>query len=130
MPDATPVYVRVLRGLAISVSIALFAACASAPVPQLELERARDAIARADSAGATDYAPVDYKLARDGVTAGKALIDARKNSDARLTLQRAEARAELAAAKSAGARLRADVQAKEAENANLRRELLGEGQVP
>jgi hypothetical protein len=119
-----------MRGLTIFVCASLLFACASAPVPQLELDRARDAIARADSADATDYAPVDYKLAREGLEAGRALLENRKNEAARLTLQRAEARAELAVAKSNGARLRAEVQAKEGENANLRRELLGEGQVP
>ncbi len=45
-------------------------------------------------------------------------------------LQKAEVRAELAAAKSTAARLRTEVQQKETDNANLRRELLGEGQVP
>jgi len=130
MPDATPVYVRSLRAFCVGALALTLAACASAPVPQLELDRARDAVASAEKAGAGDYAPVDYKLAREGLDAGRALIEARKNSDARLTLQLAQARAELAAAKSAGAQLRSQVQTKEAENANLRRELLGEGQVP
>jgi len=120
----------VLRRLAvISMAVALVA-CASAPVPTQELVRARDAVARAQAAGAADYAPVDYKMAREDLDGGRALIDSREHTMARQTLQKAEARAELATAKSNAARLRAEVQAKETDNANLRRELLGEGQVP
>ena len=130
MPDATPVYVTALRRLALILLAALLGACASAPVPTLELDRARDALARAEKAGAADYAPVDYKMAREGVDGGRALIETRDHSVARLVLQKAEVRAELAAAKSTAARLRTEVQQKETENANLRRELLGEGQVP
>ena len=130
MPDATPVYVTALRRLALILLAALLGACASAPVPTLELDRARDALARAEKAGAADYAPVDYKMAREGVDGGRALIETRDHSVARLVLQKAEVRAELAAVKSTAARLRTEVQQKETENANLRRELLGEGQVP
>ena len=130
MPDATPVYVTALRRLALILLAALLGACASAPVPTLELDRARDALARAEKAGAADYEPVDYKMAREGVDGGRALIETRDHSVARLVLQKAEVRAELAAVKSTAARLRTEVQQKETENASLRRELLGEGQVP
>ncbi len=119
-----------MRRLALLLLAALLGACASAPVPTLELDRARDALARAEKAGAADYAPVDYKMAREGVDGGRALIETRDHSIARLTLQKAEVRAELATVKSTAARLRTEVQQKETENANLRRELLGEGQVP
>lgn len=112
-----------------SLALAL-AACASAPAPTTELVRARDAVARAQAAGAADYAPVDYKMAREGLDDGRALIESRDHTLAQQALQNAEVRAELATAKSNAARLRAEVQAKETENANLRRELLGEGQVP
>ena len=130
MPDATPVYVTVIRRLAAVSLILLLGACASAPVPSLELNRARDAVGRAQTAGAADYAPVDYKMAREGLDSGRALITQREHTAAKQTLQKAEIRAELATVKSNAARLRAEVQVKETENANLRRELLGEGQVP
>ena len=130
MPDATPVYVTLLRRLSLPLLTALLLGCASAPVPTLELDRARDALARAENAGAADYAPVDYKMAREDLDAGRALVEERKHSVAKQILQKAEVRAELATAKSNSARLRAEVKAKETENANLRRELLGEGQVP
>ena len=130
MPDATPVYVTVIRRLAAVSLILLLGACASAPVPSLELNRARDAVGRAQTAGAADYAPVDYKMAREGLDSGRALITQREHTAAKQALQKAEIRAELATVKSNAARLRAEVQVKETENANLRRELLGEGQVP
>lgn len=119
-----------MRRLALILAAALLGACASAPAPTVELDRARDALARAERAGAADYAPVDFKMAREGVDGGRALIETRDHSVARMLLQKAEVRAELAATKSAAARLRTEVQRKETENANLRRELLGEGQVP
>lgn len=119
-----------MRRLALVSLVALLGACASAPVPSMELSRARDALARAQTAGAADYAPVDYKMAREGLDAGRALMNQRENTAARQELQKAEVRAELATMKSNAARLRAEVQVKETENANLRRELLGEGQVP
>ena len=130
MPDATPVYVTAIRRLALVSLMALLGACASAPVPSLELNRARDAVARAQTAGAADYAPVDYKMAREGLDGGRALITQREHTAAKQTLQKAEIRAELAIMKSTAARLRAEVQVKESENVDLRRELLGEGQVP
>jgi len=105
-------------------------ACASVPPPSLELSRARDAVEQARSVGAEDYAPVDYRLAREALDSGRAQIEARDHEDARQSLQVAAARAELAAAKSQSARLRAEVAAKEIENSKLRRELLGEGQLP
>lgn len=130
MPDATPVFVTLLRRLGVFSVAVVLGACASAPVPQLELDRARDALARAQTAGAADYAPVDYKMAREALDGGRVLIESREHTEARQMLQKAEVRADLATAKSNAARLRADVQAKETDNANLRRELLGEGQVP
>jgi len=104
--------------------------CASTPVPSVELTRAREAVERAQSEGAADFAPVDYRMARDALDRGRAQIESRDNSAAQESLQLAQARGELAAAKSVGARLRADVATKEAENQRLRRELLSEGQVP
>lgn len=119
-----------MRRLTLWSLVALQAACASVPAPTTELVRARDAVARAQAAGAADYAPVDYKMAREGLDDGRELISTREHELARQELQKAEVRAELATAKSNAARLRAEVQAKETENANLRRELLGEGQLP
>jgi hypothetical protein len=130
MPDATPVYVTLLRRLAALSLAFMLAACASAPAPTLELGRARDAVTRAQAAGAADLAPVDYRMAREGLDSGRALIEQREHTAARNALQKAEVRADLAAAKSNAARLRGEVQAKETDNANLRRELLGEGQLP
>ena len=120
----------ILRQFVMFALILSLSACASAPAPTLELDRARSALSRAEQSGAQDYAPVDYSMAREAVDQGRALIDKRENTAARQTLQVAEIRAELATAKSTAAKLRGEVQDKESENANLRRELLGEGRVP
>lgn len=120
----------ILRQLLLLALVVAVTACASAPAPTLELDRARSALSRAEQSGAPDFAPVDYSMARESLDAGRALIDKRENTAARQILRVAEVRAELATAKSTAAKLRGEVQAKESENANLRRELLGEGRVP
>ncbi|GMU44888.1 MAG: DUF4398 domain-containing protein [Xanthomonadales bacterium] len=117
------------RGAPLLAALTL-AACASAPPPTAELGRAREALGRAESAGAGELAPVDYKMARESFDGGRALIDERENAAAKEFLQKAEVRAELALAKATAARLRNEVQKQEAENQALRRELLGEGQRP
>lgn len=127
MHDVTPKILRVVTRGALLPALALLSACASVPAPQLELDRARSALAAAEAAGAAESAPVDLRLAREEVDGASSLIAARKNEQAQRLLIIAEARAELASAKSAGARLRAEVQVKEQDNAQLRRELLGEG---
>jgi hypothetical protein len=127
MHDVTTKFLRAVRPAALLAVTAALAACASVPAPQLELDRARSALSAAEAAGAAESAPVDLRLAREEVDGASTLIAARKNEQAQRLLIIAEARAELASAKSAGARLRAEVQAKEQENAQLRRELLGEG---
>lgn len=118
---------RRIAGLLCALALA---ACASTPPPTVELGRAREALGRAEGAGAGELAPVDYRMARERFDGGRALIDARENAAARESLQKAEVRAELALAKANAARLRNEVQKKEAENQALRRELLGEGQRP
>lgn len=120
----------ILRPFVILTLVLALGACASAPAPTLELDRARSALSRAEHSGAADYAPVEFSMAREGVDAARSLIDKREHTAARETLQVAEIRADLAAAKSVAAQLRGEVQDKERENANLRRELLGEGKVP
>lgn len=130
MPDATPVYETDPRHALLALLLLSLSACASVPPPSLELTRAREAVENARTEGAPDYAPVDYRLAREALENGRAQIESRDHEDARQSLQLAQARAELAAAKSQGARLRAEVAAKESENLKLRRDLLGEGQVP
>lgn len=129
MQDATSVYQRAPL-LLLGASLLLLSACASTPPPTMELERARAALVRAEQANADTHAPVDYRMAREGLQQAQTLMDQRKHEPAQRALQRAEARAELAASKGVGARLRAEVKAKEDENTALRRELLGGGQRP
>jgi hypothetical protein len=114
---------RRIAGLGAALCLA---ACASTPPPQLELERARNAITAAERVGAAELAPVDYRMAGEALDQGRALIEQRENAAAKWRLELAQARAELAASKAEGARLRGQVQAKEADNLRLRRELLGE----
>ncbi|NWC94845.1 MULTISPECIES: DUF4398 domain-containing protein [unclassified Pseudomonas] len=49
------------------VTAATLSACASAPIPTDQISLAKDAVNRAVSAGATEYAPLQMKTAQDKV---------------------------------------------------------------
>ncbi len=106
-------------------SILVLNACASTPVPQLELDRAVAAIATAERANAADLAPVDFRIAGEDLSRARILLAEREHLAAKRRLELTAARAELAASKATSARLRGEVQSKEAAIAKLRRELLG-----
>ena len=106
---------------------ALLAACASGPPPREALRSAAVALERAEAARAADFAPMDLDFARRQYAAASAAVEERDASRAhRLALQ-AELNAELAAAKSRAAAARAELQRLGNENAQLRRDLLGDG---
>ena len=106
---------------------ALLAGCASGPPPRDALAAAEAALARAESAGAADFAPMDLDFARRQYSAASAALEDRDQSLAHRLAVQAELNAELAAAKSRAAAARSEVQRLTTENATLRRDLLGDG---
>jgi hypothetical protein len=120
------------RRLAVTVALsfataALLAGCASTPPPTSEVAAAEAAILTARSARAHDFAPLELNAAEEKRAGARAAMDGRKYEDARRLAAQAEADATLAHAKSRAAEARATVDRKTRENAELRRELLGNG---
>lgn len=103
------------------------AGCASTPPPLAQIDAADAALQQARSAQAADLAPVELGFAQTKRAEADAAMQARDHARARALATQAEADAALALAKSRAAAARAEVQRKTAENAELRRELLGEG---
>ncbi|PHN30726.1 DUF4398 domain-containing protein [Pseudomonas sp. ICMP 460] len=60
-------YTRAPAPLLLMITAATLAACASAPMPTEQISLAKDAVDRAVSAGATEYAPLQMKAAQDKV---------------------------------------------------------------
>ncbi|MFA5683942.1 MAG: DUF4398 domain-containing protein [Lysobacteraceae bacterium] len=116
-------------GLAVLIAAGLVA-CASTPPPTSALDAADAAIVQARSAQAADHAPVELGFAESKRAQATAAVNNRDNALARTLALQAEADAELALAKSRAATARAEVQRRSSENTNLRRELLGEGDLP
>ncbi|MGZ7457694.1 DUF4398 domain-containing protein [Pseudomonas sp. Ma2-10] len=58
-------YNRAPAPLLLLVTAATLSACASAPIPNDQISLSKDAVSRAVSAGATEYAPLQMKAAQD-----------------------------------------------------------------
>lgn len=103
------------------------AGCASTPPPIGLLDEAQNAIREAREARADDFSPVELGFAEEALAAAKLGMEQRDYDVARRNAMRAELNATLAAARSRAAAGREAVRRHTAENARLRRELLGEG---
>lgn len=113
----TALYAPVLCG-------ALFAAgCATLPPPTAELDAARQAVTRAESADADQYAPDALATARDALQRAQAAMQRGRDDEARDAALAAAADADLARVRSSAARARADYLQKQAEIAELRTRL-------
>jgi hypothetical protein len=102
-----------------------FAASNREPPPVLT--DAVQAVAAADAAGASDYAPMELGFAHDRLEQAKAAF---AKKDTKLTIRLAEeaaADARLAEIRSRAAKARAAVAALGAENDRLKHDVLGEG---
>lgn len=106
-------------------------ACATARLPDPETFRqVENAIDDARAARAQEQAPIDLRQAEDRLAAARAAHDAGDARASEQALAEALVAAELARAKSRAAAARAAVDARRRENALLRRELLGNGEMP
>jgi hypothetical protein len=115
---------------ALLVSVVILAGCATTPPPLTEVDDARAAVARAREAGAEALAPVDLRMAEDRLVRAEAALAAEDYKAALPLARQAGVDAELALANARHARARRAVEERSADNARLRRELLGEGQRP
>jgi hypothetical protein len=117
---------RFARSCLLYGALLWLAGCASIPAPLGQLEQAEQALAAARSTGAAEYAPVDWRLASDTFSQAQARLGERDHAEAARLLDRVVVHAELASARAANAKQRAQIDAQQQENERLRRELLGE----
>ncbi|WP_322846552.1 DUF4398 domain-containing protein [Pseudomonas sp. B33.4] len=75
-------------------------ACASAPIPEQQISLSRDAVNRAVSAQATQYAPLEMKAAQDKMFQMERALGEKNYPQAKLLAEQIEADANLAEGKS------------------------------
>jgi len=98
-------------------------ACATTPPPTGELATARQAVARASDADAEQYAAAELASAGSLLTQAQAAMADRRESEARDLALRAAALGDLAYARSRDASVRAELEQRRAEVADLRQRL-------
>lgn len=91
---------RVRLSLSGLVVAAALSACASAPVPEQQITLSRDAVSRAVSAEATQYAPLEMKAAQDKMFLMERAMGERDYVQARTLAEQIEADANLAERKA------------------------------
>ena len=109
------------------LAIGAMAHGASKREPPPILIQATEAVAKAEAAGAQDYAPMELGFAHDRVALAQTAFNKRDNKATERLSQEALADAELAQAKVRAAKARAAADALAAENQKLQRDLLGGG---
>jgi len=114
---------RLLAGGAL---LALLAACATAPPDLTVLDSARNAIARAESAEAEEYAPIELRYANQRLTAARQALENDRPDDGRRLVEQAEVQAQLALSRTLAAKARAELQRKQEELEQIRTDLTEE----
>lgn len=119
-------YVRRAAALVAIASTLALGACASKGVaPTGEMADARASISQAESAGATQSAPVELLSAREKLGLAEAALREERFADARRLAERSAADAELAERKARAEKAQAASEALRRANATLQQELSG-----
>ena len=95
---------RTTNYLAASSLLMVLAGCAGVPVPTEQVELTRNAVSRAVTADATQYAPAEMKAAQDKLYAVERALGERTLVAARTLAEQAEADANLAERKARAAK--------------------------
>ena len=95
---------RTTTYLAASSLLMVLAGCAGVPVPTEQVELTRNAVSRAVTADATQYAPAEMKAAQDKLYAVERALGERNLVAARTLAEQAEADANLAERKARAAK--------------------------
>lgn len=95
---------RTSNYLAASSLLMVLAGCAGVPVPTEQVELTRNAVSRAVTADATQYAPAEMKAAQDKLYAVERALGERNLVAARTLAEQAEADANLAERKARAAK--------------------------
>ncbi|MEB0047311.1 MULTISPECIES: DUF4398 domain-containing protein [unclassified Pseudomonas] len=88
--------VRIAAVLLFTVGVATLSACASAPVPDEQITMSKDALNRAISADATQYAPLQMKSAQDKMSQLDRAVGEKDYAKVRVLAQQIEVDANLA----------------------------------
>lgn len=112
------------RLLAPAVLLTLITACATTPPDPRLLDNAREAIAKAESAEAEQYAPLELRFARERLTAAEQALGNEREDEARRLAEQAELEAQLALARTRAALARAELQTKQRELEQIRNDLV------
>lgn len=95
---------RTTNYLAASSLLMVLAGCAGVPLPTEQVELTRNAVSRAVTADATQYAPAEMKAAQDKLYAVERALGERNLVAARTLAEQAEADANLAERKARAAK--------------------------
>lgn len=112
-----------LQALCLLTAVLALTSCASLPPPTGELTAAQQAVSRADTADADQYAPAEFTRARSALSQAQAAMAAGREDDARNLALLAAAAADLAHARSRQAQTEAELAQRRAEVSGLRRRL-------
>ncbi len=105
-------------------ALLLIAACATTPPDPRILDNARSAIEQAERAGASDYAPLELRFARERLEAAEFELDNDNRDASRRRADEAEIEAQLALARTRAALARAELADKESALEELRTDLV------
>ncbi|MFJ2485598.1 DUF4398 domain-containing protein [Pseudomonas sp. NPDC087639] len=91
---------RARLSVSVLVVAAALSACASAPIPEQQISLSKDAVNRAVSADATQYAPLEMKAAQDKMFLMERALGETNYPQAKVLAEQIEADANLAERKS------------------------------
>ncbi|MBC8995238.1 DUF4398 domain-containing protein [Pseudomonas sp. N40(2020)] len=91
---------RARLSVSVLVVAAALSACASAPIPEQQISLSKDAVNRAVSADATQYAPLEMKAAQDKMFPMERALGEKNYPQAKVLAEQIEADANLAERKS------------------------------
>jgi len=119
-----PISKHMMSRIVIAIAAAvLIAGCASAPAPVIQMAVSRAAVSNANSAGANEFAPVQYKSATDKMNAAEQAMTAEKYALALELAEQAEVDAKLASATARSVKAQKAADAVQEDSRVLRKEI-------
>lgn len=112
------------------VMLGALGACSSVPLPEEQVQLSKNAVNRAVSADATQYAPVEMKNAQDKLFLMERALGEKDYTQARLLAQQAEADASLAERKARAIKAQQTLQSARQGIEVLRQEMLQAPDAP
>ncbi|TVQ39757.1 MAG: DUF4398 domain-containing protein [Wenzhouxiangella sp.] len=101
----------------------LMAGCATTPPDPGLLDNARSAIAQAEAAGASEYAPLELRFARERLDSARFELERNNTAAVRRLADEAEIEAQLALARTQAALTRADLAQRQRDLEQLKTDL-------